>query len=358
MRPEIREAFSIQEDNCRRMGSPFTAALCAVLPRVLDPATALGGRVHGWTEDPVASALALRLCGALHRVVRAGEAPALAALYPPAGAGPELLEGALADTLGALDGRLADLIATPPQTNEIGRAAAYLGGLFEIARGTGLPLALLEIGASAGLNLHLDRFSYDLGGSAWAAEPAEPPIRIASDWRGAPPAPAPIRIAARAGCDRAPIDPADTQDRARLMAFIWPDQPHRLERTEAALALAARLGAPVERRDAADWVEARLAGPAPEGVARVLMHSVMWQYLDPPTKARIRAAMDRAGSEATAAAPLAWLHLERDATPGSAAVTLTLWPGGTPRLLARADYHGAWIDWLADPPALAAPAPG
>jgi len=253
---------------------------------------------------------------------------------------------------------LAALLATPPQTNEIGRSAAFLGGLFAVARETGLPLALLEIGASAGLNLHLDRFSYDLGGRAWAADPAEPAIPIASDWRGAPPEPARVRIAARAGCDRAPIDPADARDRDRLMAFLWPDQPHRLRRTEAALALAARLGPRIEAADAADWVEARLAEAPAEGVARILLHSVMWQYLDRATKARIRAAMARAGAAATPAAPLAWLHLERDGTPGSAAVTLTLWPGGTPRRLARADYHGAWVDWLAEPPAPAAPAPG
>ena len=55
--------------------------------------------------------------------------------------------------------------------------------------------------------------------------------------------------------------------------------------------------------------------------------------------------MDAAGRAATQAAPLAWVAFERDATPGSAALSLRLWPGGAPRLLARCDFHGAWARW-------------
>jgi len=354
--PHLRDAFAIQEANCARMGSPFTAHLCATLPRVLEAETALGARIAGWAEDPVASALALRLCGAFHRLVRDGAAPALAALYPPTADTGPALDAALRGTIAAHDTRLVALIAHPPQTNEVGRSGVLIGGLMVVARETGCALALNEIGASAGLNLQIDRFAYDLGAGG-AFGPSDAPITLACAWTGAPPALCPIPVAARRGSDIAPLDPADAEHRARLMAYLWPDQPHRLERTAAALDLAARHGPKVEPADAADWVAARLAEPQDAGTTRVLMHSIMWQYLPEQTKARIDAMMASAGAEATPARPLAWLHLERDATPGSAALTLTLWPGtlwpgtlrpgGEPRMLARADYHGAWAEWLA-----------
>lgn len=67
--------------------------------------------------------------------------------------------------------------------------------------------------------------------------------------------------------------------------------------------------------------------------------------MTPAARARIETALAAAGARATAAAPLAWLRLEGDGTEPGAALTLTLWPGGATRLLARADYHGRWIDW-------------
>ncbi len=347
----IAAAFRVQAEACEGLGSPFTAAVCRALVRRLDGATAFGRRIAGWKGDPVADALALRACGALHHAVRTGRAPALAAVYPPAGAGTGLAEArgdVLDGTIRELDGELAAFLDSPPQTNEVARSGVLLGGHLTIAAETGLPVVLCEIGSSAGLNLHPDCYRYDLGAAGrWGR--AEAPVTIATDWRGTPPPlDAPLRIVARAGCDAAPVDPGDPAARARMLAYIWPDQGDRLARAAAALAHAAAHPAPVKKADAAGWVEATLAQPAAPGAVRVLAHSITWQYLPEAGRRRIAAALEAAGAAATAEAPLAWLRLEPDAVKGSAAVQLTLWPGGVTRLLGRGDYHGRWAEWSAD----------
>ncbi len=343
---EITAAFQQQAVACDRLGSPFTAHLCARLPSLLADDPVLGAALAAWPADPVESALALRLGGALHRLVRSGRVRDLAALYPPAAnTGPALDRalGASAEAHGAL---LVKWLANAPQTNEVARSGVLLGGLLTIAAETGLPLTLLEIGSSAGLNLYPDAYAYDLGhGRGWGRADAH--VRIASDWRGNLPAlDAPLRIVARAGVDLAPVDAADPHQRERMLAYIWPDQPERLARAAAALDHVAAHPPDLARGDAAEWLEARLAEPAEAGTARVLIHSIMWQYLPSETQAQIVSAMDRAGAAATGEAPLAWLRLEPDGKAGSAAILLSLWPGGGTRELGRGDYHGRFADWV------------
>ena len=253
LKGKIALAFRRQAANCERLGSPFTAHLCRRLTVILDESTALGRAVTGWPLDPAASALALRLCGAFNMTVRAGRAPRLAPLYPPVSDTGPAFDTALQATIAEHGGDLVALLDSAPQTNEVARSGILLGGLLTIAAETRLPLALNEIGASAGLNLHPDCYAYDFGhGRRWG--PAGAPLTIPCDWRGkAPPLEAPLRIASRAGSDLAPVDPADAQARERVLGYIWPDQPARLERTAAALTHAAAHKAALERADAADW---------------------------------------------------------------------------------------------------------
>jgi len=345
LKGKIALAFRQQAASCQRLGSPFTADLCRRLAGALDEGTALGRAVMAWPLDPAASALALRLCGALNRIVRAGRAPELARLYPPVADTGPALDAALRGVAAEHGGELVGLLESAPQTNEVARSGLLLGGLLTIAAETGLALALNEIGASAGLNLHPDCYRYDLGqGRRWGPEDA--PLTIPCDWRGAaPPLDAPLEIASRAGADLDPIDPADATARERLLAYIWPDQTARLERTAAALTHAAAHQVALARADAADWAEARLAEPPRDGVARVLMHSIAWQYFARATQDRIAAALADAGRRATPDAPLAWLRFEPDGIRGSAAILLTLWPGGETRALGRGDYHGRYAEW-------------
>src|SRR5690606_36787931 len=132
-----------------------------------------------------------------------------------------------------------------------------LPGFLQIARETGLPLALAEIGASAGLNLHFDRFRYDYGGAMWG--PADSAARLSPDVRNPPPLVGDLRIVERAGNDIAPVELSDAQARLRLRSYVWADQTARLERLDAAIAIALANPVTLDRGDAAAFVRERLA---------------------------------------------------------------------------------------------------
>jgi hypothetical protein len=341
----IRIAFAQQAQYCLKHGSPFTAAVCDELSAFADESTAFGLRILQWPGDPAASALPLRSAGALNALARSGRAADLTALYPPnPRPEPERLRDGIAAAVAAHDGFLHDFLDRPPQTNEVGRSSSLLGGCLLAAARTRKPLELLEIGSSAGLNLALDRYRYELGGLRWGAEDAA--VTVRSTWEGAhPPLDAPLSVAARAGCDVNPLDPAAAADRERLLAYVWPDQAERLERLAAALALAAGSGRHVERADAAEWLSRRLAAPATPGRTRLVMHSIVWQYLSEGTREAIAATMREAGAQAREDAPLAWFSIEPDGKGDGAAMRLTLWPGAAREVVGRADYHGRWSRW-------------
>jgi hypothetical protein len=337
--------FLSQAEACDALGSPFTAAVCRLLPTLLDRNSALGRMVLDWPESAAADALALRVCGALHALARSGQAPDLTAAYPPHRLDLTQLSAALRAAIAEHDAFLTAYLDSPPQTNEVARSAILLGGLLTIAARTDLPLELIEIGSSAGLNLLVEQYRYQLGdGRSWGA--ADAPLSIDCVWTGqVPDLTAPLRIASRAGCDRNPLDPALPQAVARLLSYVWPDQDVRLARLEAAMANAARAGVKVELSDAADFVERQLAQPQPVGTVRVLLHTVVWQYLPEPVQRRIDAALEKAALQADATRPLAHFGFESDHTGPGGQISLTLWPSGQREVLGRADFHGRWVDW-------------
>lgn len=326
------------------MGSPFTARLCRILATRLDTRTRFGTRILEWDGDPFPDNVALRACGALHALARSGWEPNVAAVYPPAQANDHALWIAIADALAHNDSFLTDRLTLAPQTNEVARSAVILGGMLHVANITKFPLEIYEIGASAGLNLSFDAYRYDLGsGLAWG--PTKAPLTVTSEWRGqAPPLDAPLKVLSRQGCDLHPINATNADDRKRLMSYIWADQPHRLQRTEAALDFAAAQHLVVDKADAVDWVATKLAAPQAAGTTRVLFHTIVWDYVPAASKARIDGLLNKAAAAATSQRPFARLTVENDGTPGSAHVWLSLWPGKTVTL-GRADYHGRWADW-------------
>jgi hypothetical protein len=335
-----------QAQHCAKLGSPFYAGL---LERASEDA-AKGGPareiLQGHETDPPNSMLALRLMGAVHRRVLEGRLPELEPFYLFSGGSNDrqarksptaaVEEAWLAFRAALVEDAeaLRPLIDRPVQTNEVGRCAALLPGFFMVAERTGMPLHLLEVGASAGLNLRWDRYRYEAGGFSWGNASSQ--VRIHYRFRGAL-RPTEVAVAERRGCDRAPLDPVSEEGRLALLSFVWPDQVDRLERLRAALGVASEMPVTVEHASAVEWVRDRLARPRP-GVASVLFHSIVIQYLEADEREELLALIRLAGDTATAEAPLAWLRMEP--AGDRAEVRVTSWPGGEEALLATAGYHG------------------
>ncbi len=342
----IAETFHRQADGSVTLGSPFMALVCRLLADRLEANSLFARRIGGWKGNPKDDGLALRAAGGLHALARSGRCPALSAAYPPHTADPDTVWAGVIAAIEREDVFLSAYLDGPPQTNEVARSNAILGGCLFVAETTGLPLELFEIGSSAGLNLAFDRYRYDLGVGRWGSPDA--PVQIASRWEGdAPSLTTPLTIGARAGCDVKPLDPRSPSDRDRLLSYVWPDQFERLARIEAALAFAAQSELRVERADAAEWLEKRLAVDGATGRTRVVFHSAVWDYLNAGTKERLKTTIRNAGAGATAGAPIAWLSIEPDDIDGSAAIRATIWPPGTTHNLGRADHHGRWTRWQA-----------
>jgi len=338
-----RQAFVIQQHFCETMGAPITARICAALAVSLDRATRTGARILDWPGEPTADALPLRTVGGLHALDLAGVAPELSRVFAGEVVAPDAVQAVLRAAFAEHDDALLPWLDGPPQTNEAGRSAVLMTGLIEVTRQHGLPLDLLEIGSSAGLNLLIDRFRFDLGGVG--VGPAESSVVIRPDWRGAPPAAVKVAIRSVRGVEIAPVDVRDLAAAERLRAYVWADNPDRMERLTRAIDMIRAEPVALEQGDAADWVAARLAEPQPAGVVRVLMHSVVWQYLGAERQARIAAAMAGAAARATPERPLAWVRMEPDRAIAEQQLWVRSWPGhGEPVKLARVQAHGAWIE--------------
>lgn len=331
---------------CGRLGSPLYARLLDRLGLDVLAGGPSCDVLDGHETDPLTSALALRLMGAVHRLVLEGRAPALATYYPSAGG-----DAGRGDPWPACSAVLVEhrdvlrvLVERPVQTNEVGRSAALLGGFLMIARETGLPLALVELGASAGLNLRWDRFCYEADGGRWGVVAS--PVRVACDFTGPlPPLDVAPRVVSREGCDARPVDATTDEGALTLRSYLWPDQTARLALLHAAIEIARQTPARVDAADAAAWIGPRLAGRA-SGVATVVYHSILWQYMTRDGRAVVQHEIRAAGAGATAETPLAWLRLEPVGREGPYEIRMTSWPGGEERRLGEASPHGRRVRWF------------
>ena len=253
-RERVRLHFRHQAEACDTLGSPFTAAVCRAVAEVLDETTAVGRSALSWPGNTRDDALSLRFCGGLHALVLSQADEALAAAYPPHAADAGDLIRILPGAISRNDAALGRALDSAPQTNEISRSAMLLPGFLAIARETGLPLDICEIGSSAGLNFLFDRFAYDFGGALWG-NPASP-VRLTPEVRGdtAPPMDGAITVSGRAGSDIRPIDIGVPAERLRLRSYVWADQALRLARLDAAIGLAEANPFVLEQADAAAFV--------------------------------------------------------------------------------------------------------
>ena len=343
------EVFDRQIGWCEALGSPLYVRLLTVARDDI----ARGGVVHDIVrdaaDDPVDAAVSLRLMGGVHRLVLMGVAERLAEHYPSVGGSPdpttvgEAFMGVVADHTGYL----RDALRVAPQTNDVGRSALLLAGLAHALDGRRLKVRLMGLGSAGGLNLLLDRYRYDFGGTSWG-DPASP-ARITTTSTGSmPKLPGSLRIMERRGCDVNPMDITDPEAQLRLLSFIWPDQIERFVRTRGAISVAQVDPPIVARADAAEWLAARLDEPTPPNVMTVVQHSVMWQYLPTTTKDDLRSLIDAAGARATRRRPFAHVAFEPSRAPterGGLDLSVTVWPRGEPAIIAHAHAHGRWIDW-------------
>lgn len=331
-----------QAEACGRLGSLLYERLLHAAAADVEGSGPVSEVLQGHEADPASSALALRLMGAVNRLVLEGRAPELAAAYADPRGDSDAWH-AFRKVLERDAPAVRSMMDLPVQTNEVGRCAALLPGFLTVASETGLPLRLLEVGASAGLNLHWDRYRFLAGDFAWG--PARSPVQIdfALDEGERMPVMGQAAVVERRGCDVDPLDPTTPEGRRVLLAYVWPDQQMRVERMQTALELAAEEPVTIDREGAASWVEAQLADRHPNE-ATVVFHSIVIQYLDEDERAAFYEHIADAGEQASADAPLAWLRME----PAGewADVRLTIWPGGEERHLARAGYHGSPVSLL------------
>lgn len=348
MNDQVRNAFANQVSYCRANGAPITGRIVESIAAGLDGDNDFARRVRDWHGRALADALPLRCAGGLHALQLSGVEPALARLYagePQAIADAERLVAAAIDRHTAA---LLPWLDGPPQTNEAGRSCNYIAAMLWLAA-QGLPprFDCIEIGSSAGINLMIDRYRYVLGGVE--VGPANPVMTFEPEWRGSPPPPVPEGwgFAGLRGCDVAPVDLSDPAQLLRLKAYVWPEHKQRFERLDAAGRAAADRMPDLVAMDADAFVEAQLARPHAAGTTRVVMHSIVWQYLGPERQARIAAAIEAAGAQATVERPLAWIALEANRDNFRHELVVRYWPGGdTAHKLAESHAHGAWIEWL------------
>jgi hypothetical protein len=348
--PEKRAAREIlaqrlqrQASWCDDLGSPFYGSLLRSAALDLNTEAAVWGVLSGFEVEDGGSALALRFMGAVHRLVLMGKLPDLASHYPSVGGDGNAHLAWPAFRRALVDSRseLRDLLPGGCQTNEVGRSAALLGGFLEVARRTRNRLRILEIGASAGLNLRWDHYRYEFGTKGWGHVTS--PVRFVNSFEVPPPLDRRVEIMGRKGCDRDPIDPTTAEGSLTLRSFVWADQRDRFKLLEGAIAVAREVPAEVERMDAADFLERELESGR-TGVATVVYHSVFIQYVDAPGRERLARAIESAAARASADGPFAYLRME----PGAQTfeVRLTLWPGGGDELLALTKAHGTGVRWL------------
>lgn len=341
----IRTAFTNQVLYCRANDAPITARVVAALAALLDrPATLFARRIAEWQGAPLADALPLRAAGGIHALHLAGAAPDLAPIYADA----EGINDAaiIAAVVNRHETELLPWLDGPPQTNEAGRSSNFIAAMLWLVD-EGLPplFDCIEIGSSAGINLMLDRYHYDLGGVQVGPHPGV--MSFTPEWRGNHPPQHGIGFAGLKGCDVAPVDLTDPAQALRLKAYIWPEHHIRFARMEAAIGAARQEAPTLVRANAADFLDAELARPQSAGTTRVLMHSIVWQYVPADQQARITAAMEAAGARAAPDRPLAWIALEANRTLHHHELVVRYWPGGAePRKLAYSHAHGAWVEWL------------
>ena len=294
------------------------------------------------------------LLAAVHFLLLGGARHPLSSFYPSLTATPELEQDPYpAFRAFCLEHRaaLVKLISTRlVQTNEIGRSAGLLPALGQIATMVdGGPLFLVEIGASAGLNLLFDRYAYDYGAGHFVGRrDSRVVIRCRVQGAYGPPLPGAFpSIGGRVGIDLKPLDARHPDDVLWLRALVWPEHSERAAMLERALAIAAVEPPPIIRADALDALPNVLSGVSRD-VTPVIVHAATLAHFTAAARQRFTALL----FELAGARTLFQLSMERDAVEPYEdmrfVVRVSRLTGGErhDRTLAMLHPHGRWIEWV------------
>jgi hypothetical protein len=340
----------IADSTCRRY-SPLYDRVC----RAVADSDAVLDMV---AEAPPEGHNPVLLLAAVHHLLLGGLDHPLAAVYAgesEADPGPLFLDLCLQER----DALLPLLATRHVNTNEVGRSAVLGPALTTVAVRLGDPLAHLDVGCSAGLNLLCDRYLLDYG-AAGRTGPADARVRIECRVAGGSPPIAPLLppVVARVGLDRSPVDVRDDDEARWQLACVWPDTG-RLPRTRLALEEARRTPLALVRGDAADGVGPAIASLPTDAVAVVTTTQVV-AYFSAEQRAGFRDTLTAASRDR----PVAWISSEVEGVvdvissgtvpsdeQGVAAsvLGLTVFHDGAvdAELLGYVHPHGSWIDWRA-----------
>ena len=238
---------------------------------------------------------------------------------------------------------LAELAATRTvQTNEVRRCTGLLPA-FTLVEATRGPLALIEVGASAGLNLRFDRYRYDYG-DGLVVGPEQADLRLSTESRGAtPPVSDPLpTVVWRIGIDLDPVDVTDAESVRWARSLLWPEQVDRVDRFERAVAAAALDPPIIVRGNGVDLIS-EVAARAPDDARLVVFHSYTFNQVDAASKVRFDRALRELGR------PVDRIAIEfstEDPQPSLVHRSYSA-DGVSETTLATVHHHGAWIDWYA-----------
>ena len=328
--------------------APLYSRLSAAIAEDLDVVNML-------SSAPEQQQLPVLLFAAVHSLLLAGDGPELAAYYPNLAASPLTTDPYPTFRSFVVDHEeaLGDLISRKStQTNEVGRCASFLPVLGMVADECG-PLAMVDIGTSGGLNLLLDRFSYEYLPGGTVGTHAD--VHLACGTRGNVPVPTILPdIRAAIGIDRDPVDVTDDDQARWLEACVWPDQLDRFERLVSAIGVARSDPPDVRQGDAIEDLADTIDEAARSGHP-VVTNSWVLNYLTGEQRTRYVATLDAVG----AALDLSWVIAEspaetpelpvpsNDADKHQTVLSLVTWRGGrrVARRLATTHPHGFWMHW-------------
>lgn len=297
-------------------------------------------RARAILGDDASWDIGLRLFGAVHHHVLTDVAPAA-------------LSGDWDDFAAALDvhaGSLGRFVREQGvQTNETQRCVALVPAFLTLARETGLPLDLVELGPSAGLNLVFDGYRYRYAEGTFG-DPLGRLTFDAAERRQVPAAllDTPLQVRSRRGIDLAPVQVTEPADVVLLHSFLWPGLDERVERLDAAIETfrAAPSRPELLRGDYVDLLPDLLAQRSANALT-VVFQTASTGYLADDRYEELRRALEHASADGR---PLAWVSSrrreERETDVGDAwELELRIWPEPA-RLVALVDFHGNWLDWV------------